>query len=79
MKIKKQIQDRIKILENKLEPLKKEYNFEYKLWFKSGSDNKTEARKKLLEEYENGAKGNMLFSLNERIIELKDLLDILTF
>ena len=44
--------------------LQDKYHFEYKLWM-DGVRNKE--RKRLLQEYENGGRGNVMFSLQEKM------------
>jgi hypothetical protein len=66
------ILERIASIEQKILPLKQEYDHEYKMWFTHGI--KTPAREKLLKEYETGAKGNQLFSLQEKKEVLESLL-----
>jgi hypothetical protein len=61
--------------ELKLKPLNDEYNQEYSYWQKGI---KSDTREKLLKEYENGAKGNKMFSLQEKIEVLGDVINLLT-
>lgn len=58
----------IDLLSQRLRPLQEEYDREYRLWF---DGIRTDKRRRLLKEYEEGAKGNIKFSLQERIDELK--------
>lgn len=54
----------IKDMQAKYAPLKKEYDDEYRLWF---TGHRNPKRMAILKEYEDGAKGNRLFSLQEKI------------
>lgn len=67
----KEVENRIKILQEELKPLTDEYDIEYKIWFEG---NKAPHREKLLKEYESGAKGLRLYALQIKIVELERLM-----
>jgi len=64
------VEEEMNRLKIQIFPLEKEYNTEYGLWHRGI---KTPSREKLLKEYEDGAKGNRLFSMSEKVEALADI------
>jgi hypothetical protein len=73
--LREKVEGMISEIESSIKPLREEYDAEYRLWFVLKLQ--TPEREKLLKEYENGAKGNRMFSLQERKEALSDVLALL--
>ena len=74
-RVRERLEKQIKLFEEEVKPLREEYDSEYRLWFDGV---KNEKRKRLLKEYENGAKGNHKFRLEIQIEILSGLLSKLS-
>lgn len=69
--VEEMIDEQIDFLEKEHSPLKKEYDLLYQRWFTFG--HRGEKLKQKLKSFEDGAEGNKMYSLQERVLELQDL------